>query len=246
MDFELSNRSFSFNSLDYDVSKIATFCGCKVTQVKPEAQVYNLRVNEKKPGIDLFLLDIMFPYSIPQEHLDPTFDTFNTTHRCAYAKFPSTKHVMVSIPWLNDQGLVIEVVREDYQDLIAEIRRSWEAVEFAKEDEPELSDDGISLFLTKYPSQIVELMVRYYCGSAPCTYRGLLRLDGAKTYSLEELTRLGAGPCELFMNGVSVPIVEEIEDEVFIFYEDNFKEYQEEVARELKGKNHVATAVGEL
>ena len=35
--------------------------------------------------------------------------------------------------------------------------------------------------------------------------------------------------------GVEIPIVEEIEDEVFIFYEDNFIEYKEQISRELKG-----------
>jgi len=245
MDFDFTDRSFSFNALEYDVAKIATHCGCRATQMTQGVPIFSLQTGSKKlERIDMCLLDIMFPYSIPEGYLEPTFDTFNTTQLCAYAKFPDIDHVMVAIPWFKGQGFVLEVFRDEYEGILGEIRRAMEAAELPDEAAPELSNRPIVLLLAKYPSQIVELMVRYYCGSAPCTIRGLERLDGNKTYALEELARLGAGPYEYFADGITIPIVEEIEDGVFIFYEENFRSYRDGVVSDLKGDRNVATALG--
>jgi len=245
MNFELTHRAFSFNSIEYDVEKIASHCGCTAKEINPEVPAYTLFSHDsRKATSTIFLLDTIFPYSIPQKYLEPTFDTFNTVHSCSYTKFFATEYIVVSIPWLKGQDNVLEISREDYSEILAEIQRSWKSTEFSKDDAPELSDRSIKLILVKYPSQVVELVIRYYCGSMPCTFRGLTRLDGTKTYSLEELIDLEAGSFELFLDGIEIPIVEEIEDEVFIFYEDNFIEYREQILNELKGEEHVAIDVG--
>ena len=236
LDFDYRPRTFSFNSMDYDVEKIATHCGCKATRIIPDVNAFMLQPHSgKKESVNIFILDAIFPYTIPQEFLNPTFDTFNTFNKLVYVKFPSIECIMVAIPWFKTQGDVLEVFRDEYMSLLAEVRRVWEASNFSMDDAPELSSRKINLLLMKYPSQIVESVIRYFCDGAPCTLKGLGRLSGTETYSTEELAELGAAPLEIFVGRLSIPIVEEIEDGVYIFYEDNYKDYYDEVVKELHG-----------
>jgi hypothetical protein len=130
-----------------------------------------------------------------------------------------TNHVLRLIPEPEQKDNLVRILQKDaISNLLKSIDCSWRDFEDAE------------LYHVKQPASMAELMCKFYLGIPLADVSKLVHLEN-RIYTAQELRDINLGELKLSRHGTEIPIIEQLAPDEFMFYEQNYLDWKEEIEK---------------